>query len=91
MSAAGFYTTLLGLRRFWDGALANESAMELSLPEAGGTNGTYLLQQASGRGWLVGWLVGCLVGWLALSSASPRLISGRQLHAEVLFAHICIR
>ena len=45
-NASGFYSNLLSVRAYWDAELAHESMMELALPAGGGTNGTWLVQQA---------------------------------------------
>ena len=41
-SAAGFYSNLLEVRRWWAAELAAEGMMELTLPSPSSTNGTYL-------------------------------------------------
>ena len=46
-SDAGFYANLLAVHRYWNATLAAEGMMALSLPEAAGTNGTWLQQQAT--------------------------------------------
>ena len=46
-SDAGFYANLLAVHRYWNATLAAEGMMALSLPEAVGTNGTWLQQQAT--------------------------------------------
>ena len=45
-NASGFYTNLLWTRDWWDAELAAEGMMDLALPTAGGTNGSWLVQQA---------------------------------------------
>lgn len=45
-TAAGFYANLLQVRRYWDAELDAEKMMTASLPAVGGTNGTWLVQQA---------------------------------------------
>lgn len=44
-NASGFYGNLLKVKRFWDAELKAEGMMELELPGASGTNGTWLHQQ----------------------------------------------
>ena len=46
-SDAGFYANLLAVHRYWNATLAAEGMMALTLPEAAGTNGTWLQQQAT--------------------------------------------
>ena len=46
-SAAGFYSTLIENRRWWEAELAAEGMMQLSLPSPASTNGTWLHMQAT--------------------------------------------
>ena len=46
-TAAGFYANLLAVHRYWNQTKRDEGMMELSLPDSGGTNGTWLHHQAT--------------------------------------------
>ena len=45
-NATGFYSNLLAVKRYWDGALQAEGMMQLRLPPSAASNGTWLQQQS---------------------------------------------